>query len=59
MSKRKSVPVSESIGRELDMWKKAYGLSHIWQVEKALQYAYSFPEQVFHIKKNEFLREDK
>ena len=56
MRKRKSVPVGESIGKELDVWKLAFGFSHKWQVETALRYAYSFPEKVFNVKENKFLK---
>ena len=56
MRKRKAVPISEGMGKELDIWKRGYGFSHKWQVETALRYAYSFPEKVFHVTKNNFIK---
>ena len=52
----RTVNIDEGLIRELDMWRKAYGFSKKWQVEKALRYAFSFPEQVFNVKENKFLK---
>jgi len=55
--KDKHVRVSESMWRELEIWRKAYSFGHKWQVEKALRYAYCHPEEVFNVKENNFLKE--
>ena len=52
----KLVVISESMGRQLEIWKKAYSFSHRWQVEQALIYAYSHPDTVYHVTENKFLK---
>ena len=51
--------IEEGLINELEMWRKGYGFSNRWQVETALRYAYSFPEKVFNVKENKFLKINK
>ena len=53
------VMIDEGFIGELEVWRQAYGFSNRWQVEKALRFAYSFPEKVFNVKENNFLKPEK
>jgi hypothetical protein len=52
-----NVRVRKELHSELDKWKLLYSLDKQWMVEKAVEYALNFPETVWGIKENKFIKE--